>query len=119
MKTVIACAITALIVVAGAGAYNAAVTPGQFNSLKQQVNSLRSQVSGLQTRVTTLESTSANTASLNTLTTCLKTNWNAIEGFNPNTYAVNGTVYSSSAASVAAFAGLALVYIKTANWTTC
>jgi hypothetical protein len=87
--------------------------------LKHQVTLLQSQVSGLQTRVTTLESTSANTASLNTLTTCLKTNWNALVGFNPNTYATNGALYDSSSTSVAAFAGLSLLYIKTANWTTC
>ena len=119
MKTVFACAITALIVVAGAGAYDAAVTPGQFNSLKHQVSLLQSQVSGLQTRVTTLESTSANTTHLSTLTTCLQTNWNALEWFNPNTYAVNGSIYDSSSGSVSAFTGLGLLYIKTADFTFC
>jgi hypothetical protein len=102
------------VVAAGAGAYNAAVTPAQFSALKHQVQTLQGKVSTLQGRVSSLQSS----ASQDTSTVgCLKQNWNAITIWGWDTYALNGAKYDSS--QVGQLAQQSIVMVPTATATKC
>jgi hypothetical protein len=62
VRTFVGAVVGALVVAAGAGAYDAAVTPAQFSALKRQVQVLQGRVSTLQGRVSSLQSSATQDA---------------------------------------------------------
>jgi hypothetical protein len=117
VRTFVGAVVGALVVAAGAGAYNAAVTPSQFSALKHQVQALQGKVSALQGRVSSLESSVSQTSQDASTVACLKKNWNAITIWSWDTYAINSNKYDSSQLN-----GLpddSIVMVPTATATQC
>jgi hypothetical protein len=117
MRTLVGAVVGALVVAGGAGAYNAAVTPAQFSSLKHQVQTLQGKVSALQGRVSSLESSANQGAQDSSTVACLKKNWNAIEIWGSDTYAINSAKYDSS--QVSQLQQDSIVMVPTATATQC
>jgi outer membrane murein-binding lipoprotein Lpp len=117
VRTFIGVVVGALVVAAGAGAYNAAVTPSQFSALKHQVQTLQGRVSKLQGQVSSLQSSAARESQDSSTVACLKQNWNAITIWSWDTYALNSTKYDSS--QVDQLAQDSIVMAPTATATKC
>jgi hypothetical protein len=114
VRTFVGAVVGALVVAAGAGAYDAAVTPAQFSALKRQVQVLQGRVSTLQGRVSSLQSSATQDAST---VACLKGNWNAITIWSWDTYALNGAKYDSS--QVGQLSQESIVMVPTATASKC
>jgi hypothetical protein len=114
MRTLVGAVVGALVLAAGAGAYNAAVTPAQFSALKHQVQVLQGRVSTLQDRISSLRSSGSQDAST---VACLKQNWNAITIWSWDTYALNGAKYDSS--QVGQLSQQSIVMAPTATASKC
>ena len=80
LKAAVAALVTAIVIVGGASAYSAAVTPSQFAALRSQVSALKLQVSTLQTRLSNdenlLSTDATDVQTAQGTVACLLDRWN-------------------------------------------
>jgi outer membrane murein-binding lipoprotein Lpp len=110
MKTVAAALLAGLIAAGGAGAYSAAVTPGQVSALQRQVTALRRKVNSLQAevkaqrdesdgllgRTSQLENEVSTLQGSDGTVSCLRDAWNGLALFEPDYFASNSLKYNAS-----------------------
>ena len=93
MKILLTALLTALVVATGAGAYVAAVTPGQFAQLKAQVANQSVRLTSLEAAVSTLRSQPSDASTV----ACLKGEWNQLIYWPQQDFVWNTVYYSGVA----------------------